>query len=155
MRCLYLWGSPHLKISSTFCIMVCLWRCPGHCWRYRGIWLLQYIWEFFMAAQNVVKAKTMEPGVRRNLCLGYVWAVFLHGFYDTCAMIGSIRATVVFVIFIVVVFFQVYRLLRRESAADTRFKKSPPCAFSIEAHGRGFLYWRKFWMFPLIRSIMA
>ena len=57
-------------------------------------------------------------GVRRNLCLGYVWAVFLHGFYDTCAMIGSIRATVVFVIFIVVVFFQVYRLLRRESAAD-------------------------------------
>ena len=34
-------------------------------------------------------------------------------------MIGSIRATVVFVIFIVVVFFQVYRLLRRESAADT------------------------------------
>ncbi len=33
-------------------------------------------------------------------------------------MIGSIRATVVFVIFIVVVFFQVYRLLRRESAAD-------------------------------------
>lgn len=57
-------------------------------------------------------------GVRRNLRRGYLWAVFLHGFYDTCAMTGTLWATVVFVIFVAVLYFRAYRLLQRESAAD-------------------------------------
>lgn len=57
-------------------------------------------------------------GVRRNLRRGYLWAVFLHGFYDSCAMMGTIQATVIFVIFVVVVYVRAYRLLKRESLLD-------------------------------------
>lgn len=57
-------------------------------------------------------------GVRRNFRLAYLWPVFLHGFYDTCAMTGTTLATVVFLVFVAVVFFSVYRILKRESAAD-------------------------------------
>lgn len=59
-----------------------------------------------------------SAGVRRNLRRGYFWAVFLHGFYDTCAMMGTVQATVVFVIFVGVVYLRTYRLLRQESASD-------------------------------------
>ena len=57
-------------------------------------------------------------GMRSNLRRSYLWAVFLHGFYDTCAMAGTFWSTVVFIVFIVVMFLRVYRLLKRESAAD-------------------------------------
>ena len=57
-------------------------------------------------------------GVRRNLRLAYLWPVFLHGFYDTCAMSGTALATGVFLVFVAVVFFSVYRILKRESARD-------------------------------------
>lgn len=57
-------------------------------------------------------------GIRINLRRSYLWAVFLHGFYDTCAMTGTVTASVVFVIFVVVIYLRVFRLLKRESAAD-------------------------------------
>ena len=53
-----------------------------------------------------------------NLILGYVLAVLLHGFYDACAMIGSGLATVVFLVFVVLMFLGVYRALKREAARD-------------------------------------
>ena len=53
-----------------------------------------------------------------NLILGYVLAVLLHGFYDACAMIGSGLATVVFLVFVVLMFLGVYRSLKREAARD-------------------------------------
>ena len=56
--------------------------------------------------------------VRRNLLQGYLCAVFLHGFYDTCAMMGTVWSTVIYVLFVAVVYFRAYRLLKRESAAD-------------------------------------
>lgn len=49
--------------------------------------------------------------------MGYLAAVFLHGVYDTCAMTGT-TAAVVFVGFIVAMYGTVYRLIKRESAAD-------------------------------------
>ena len=57
-------------------------------------------------------------GMRSNLRRSCLWAIFLHGFYDTCAMAGTFWASVVFIVFIAVVFLRVYRLLKRESAAD-------------------------------------
>ena len=55
---------------------------------------------------------------RRDLWTGYLFAVFLHGFYDTCAMIGTPMSTVVFLVFIVLMYLGVFRLLKRESASD-------------------------------------
>jgi len=60
-----------------------------------------------------------EAGAGRNLWMGYFWAVFLHGFYDTCAMTGTSLATGIFLLFVLVMFSRAFRLVKRESAADT------------------------------------
>lgn len=57
-------------------------------------------------------------GMRSNLRRSCLWPIFLHGFYDTCAMAGTLWSTIVFAVFVAVVFLRVYRLLKRESAAD-------------------------------------
>ena len=59
-----------------------------------------------------------DAGAKRNLIVGYILAVFLHGFYDACAMIGTGLATLVFVVFVILMFLMVYRSLKRESARD-------------------------------------
>ena len=59
-----------------------------------------------------------RAGAKRSLRTGYCVAVFLHGFYDTCAMLGTGLSTVVFLIFVVIMFLNAYRALKRESSAD-------------------------------------
>ena len=55
---------------------------------------------------------------RQNLWLAYLSAVFLHGFYDSCAMIGSAGSTIVFVVFIILMYLAVYRMIKNESHTD-------------------------------------
>lgn len=55
---------------------------------------------------------------RRDLWTGYLFAVFLHGFYDTCAMIGTGTSTVVFLVFVALMFLGIFRLVKKESATD-------------------------------------
>lgn len=57
-------------------------------------------------------------GARREQRTGYLLAVFFHGFYDACAMMGTARATGVFLVFVVLMYLLVFRLVRRESATD-------------------------------------
>ena len=57
-------------------------------------------------------------GCRVNLVLGYLIAVFLHGFYDSCAMIGTSGANLLFIVFVVVMYFVVYRTIKNASAHD-------------------------------------
>ena len=57
---------------------------------------------------------------RRDLWTGYLFAVFLHGFYDTCAMIGTGTSTVVFLVFVALMFLGIFRLVKKESATDAR-----------------------------------
>ena len=69
------------------------------------------------------RAKLLENlgdygGSRRCLRKGYFFAVFLHGFYDTCAMIGTAQASAVFLLFVVLMFTAAFRALKRESSAD-------------------------------------
>ena len=59
-----------------------------------------------------------ESRMTRNLHAGYICAVFLHGFYDACAMIGTGLSTIVFIVFVILMFFGIYRLLKREAASD-------------------------------------
>lgn len=53
-----------------------------------------------------------------NKVAAYLSAVFLHGFYDSCAMKQTTAANVTFIIFVVVMFIVVFRLVNRESAND-------------------------------------
>ncbi len=53
-----------------------------------------------------------------NLILSYLTAVFLHGFYDSCAMIGTTTAMIIFVIFIIALDISVFMMVRHESRTD-------------------------------------
>jgi len=69
------------------------------------------------------RAKLLEScgdaeGARRSLLTGYLIAVFLHGFYDSCAMLGTGLASIVFLVFVILMFFLAFRTLKRESAYD-------------------------------------
>lgn len=55
---------------------------------------------------------------RKNLRKGYLYAVFLHGFYDACAMLGTGGAAIVFLLFVVVMFITVFKHVKRESRTD-------------------------------------
>ena len=59
-----------------------------------------------------------DAGSRRCLRRGYFFAVFLHGFYDTCAMTGTAQSSVVFLVFVIFMFIAAFRALKRESATD-------------------------------------
>ena len=55
---------------------------------------------------------------KANLIVGYMAAVFLHGFYDACAMIGSSGSTLIFIIFVTFMYVFIIRLLKKEKAED-------------------------------------
>ena len=55
---------------------------------------------------------------RRDLWTGYLFAVLLHGFYDTCAMIGTVISTVVFLVFVALMYWRVFHLVKKEAATD-------------------------------------
>lgn len=57
-------------------------------------------------------------GEMRNLIAAYLTAVFLHGFYDACAMIGTGLSTTIFVLFVVLMYIIVLKKIRRESQTD-------------------------------------
>lgn len=50
-----------------------------------------------------------------NQVLGLVAAILLHGIYDSCAMIGTTAATIIFIVFVAVLYLSVYYLIHRES----------------------------------------
>lgn len=57
-------------------------------------------------------------GKRRNLWAAYLSAVALHGFYDACALIGSVLSTLLFLAFVIVMYIVVIRMVKRQSTND-------------------------------------
>ena len=55
-----------------------------------------------------------------NLLMAYLSAVFLHGFYDACAMIGNTLSTIIFIVFVAIMYIVVIRLIKHESKTDAR-----------------------------------
>lgn len=72
----------------------------------------------FYGRAKLCEARGDRVGRTLNLLLGYLSAVFLHGFYDSCAMIGTPAANVVFFIFVAVMYFIVYRMIKKASSGD-------------------------------------
>ena len=54
--------------------------------------------------------------VNRVMC--YFVPVLLHGIYDTCCMLGTNIATLIFVVFMIAMYLIVFRLIRHESRTD-------------------------------------
>lgn len=57
-------------------------------------------------------------GKRRNLWAAYLSAVALHGFYDACALIGSVLSTLLFLAFVIVMYIVVIRMVKRQATND-------------------------------------
>lgn len=55
---------------------------------------------------------------RMNILLGYVTAVFFHGFYDSCAMIGTTLSMILFALFMVVIYATIFFVVRSEARND-------------------------------------
>ena len=55
---------------------------------------------------------------KRSLWTSYLAAVFYHGFYDACAMLGTTLSMIVFFIFFGVTYFRAFRTVRTESRTD-------------------------------------
>ena len=72
----------------------------------------------FYGRAKVCRANGDGVGVSYNLWVGYLIAVFLHGFYDACAMTGTTGAMLLFVVFVVLMDWRVIRRIKRESALD-------------------------------------
>lgn len=60
----------------------------------------------------------MKSLARRDQLIGYLVAVFLHGFYDACALTGSTTATIIFFIFVALVDISVIYMIKRGSRED-------------------------------------
>ena len=59
-----------------------------------------------------------EAKCQADLWAAWLVPVLLHGFYDTCAMSGSTWSTPVFLLFVLVTYTAVFRLIKKESAQD-------------------------------------
>lgn len=57
--------------------------------------------------------------------IGFLLSVSLHGFYDTCAMIGSQSSMIVFLVFVIAMFLSVFRIVRKESEKDGPIGETP------------------------------
>lgn len=53
-----------------------------------------------------------------NQIIAYISAVFLHGFYDACLMIGTDQSTMMFAGFVAIMYVLVFLLIRYESKHD-------------------------------------
>jgi len=62
---------------------------------------------------------------KRYLVWSYLSAVLLHGFYDSCCMIGTTLSEIVFVIFVVAMYVIVIRLVKSESMNDRPLYDQP------------------------------
>jgi RsiW-degrading membrane proteinase PrsW (M82 family) len=53
-----------------------------------------------------------------NLWAGYLQAVILHGFYDTCAVMENETMTIIFFAFVVLMDIAVIRMIKKDSRED-------------------------------------
>jgi len=57
-------------------------------------------------------------GRRRNLWAAFLIAVLLHGFYDACALMGTVLSILLFAAFVITMYIVVIRFIKKESKAD-------------------------------------
>ena len=73
---------------------------------------------YFYGRAKIAEDQGNHAECKRNILMGYVSAVAMHGFYDACAMIGTGLSTLIFVVFVIVMYLVIIRLIRNESLTD-------------------------------------
>ncbi len=69
---------------------------------------------FYGRARNAAN-RGEHNKAKLQLAAGYLIAVFLHGMYDACAMMGTAAANIVFYVVVAVIYIIVFRLVKKES----------------------------------------
>lgn len=59
-----------------------------------------------------------RAGKTLNLIAAYLSAVFLHGLYDSCAMLGTGLAMLIFAAFVIIMYIVTIKLVKNESRTD-------------------------------------
>lgn len=72
----------------------------------------------FYGRAKLCEARGSKMRKMANLWAGYLAAVFLHGFYDSCVMIGNVISTALFVVFVIGMYITVIGLIKKESNSD-------------------------------------
>lgn len=73
----------------------------------------------FYSRARLCADRNDKTGAVVNLIIGYLVAVLLHGIYDSCCMVGTSKSTLVFVAFVAIMYFIVFRLIKHESKFDS------------------------------------
>lgn len=76
------------------------------------------VFGYFYGRARMAANRGQQARAKSNLLTGYLCAVLLHGFYDTCAMTGTTRATVVFLVFVAVMYIFIIHLVKKESRTN-------------------------------------
>ena len=73
---------------------------------------------YFYARAKCCHDQGNVAGRRRNLWAAFLVAVLLHGFYDACALLGTVLSLLLFVAFVIAMYIIVIRLVKKESKED-------------------------------------
>ena len=76
------------------------------------------VFGYFYGRARIAESRGQHSRCKADLITGYILAVLMHGFYDTCAMTGTTTSTIVFLVFVVVMYIFIIRLVKRESATN-------------------------------------
>ena len=73
---------------------------------------------FFYGRAKHASNQGDEKTAKMDIAIGYLTAVAAHAFYDACAMINSTPSMIVFFVFIILLYYGISRLVRRESKTN-------------------------------------
>ena len=73
---------------------------------------------YFYARAKRCSDEGNARGKHLNLWAGYFSATLLHGFYDACALLGTIVSALLFLAFVIAMYIIVIRLIKKESRSD-------------------------------------
>ena len=73
---------------------------------------------YFYARAKRCHDEGNAAGRRRNLWAAFFVAVLLHGFYDACALLGTLLSALLFLAFVIAMYIIVIRLVKKESKND-------------------------------------
>lgn len=76
------------------------------------------VFGYFYGRAKMAENRGNASGKTGNLIAGYVLAVFLHGFYDTCTMLGTDLSMLIFLAFVIIMYIVIIRLVKHEAATD-------------------------------------
>ena len=72
----------------------------------------------YLGKAKVCEAAGNMKGKKQNLLKAYFFPVLFHGIYDSCLMIGTTPALLIFIVFVIAFYIVVFKKIKFEAATD-------------------------------------